>query len=527
MKQRQTLDISAASKALADDESNKTMYPPHATPGNPIASQAPINEFNKTMSVALASAEEAVSVATAQIRQASERANASTQLPAAERLPPPSGLLGLKVSNPTSPSQQRRRFPSLDSPSSAAGPSGHGEKYSTRGLLIATACIVVAIALHHLTYATSVTPAAGTLPESTIVPADVTWMLISTMSVLMMIPALGLFEAGLLRAKNSVSVLMQCFAGLAILTTLWFAVGFSLCFSPNPNRFTFGLYGSLDYAFLANVGWATALPNAPTIPGVLFVAFQGMFAAVTPLLCTGAFAERLRFEAYVAFVILWSLLVYYPLCRHIWGGGWLAQLGVVDFAGGIVIHTAAGVASLVTAIRLGPRAGFAGLSSESLAPHNIPMAATGAGLLWVGWFSFNGGSALTSGALAASTLMSTHIAGATSALAWLLLDWAHLARPTFVGVINGALSGLAGVTPAAGFITPNAGFAVGLMCGLVRAARARIAQSWNSHCPPGRCIPLRSPREPHLSSLPLAPRPPVLRAGLLLWRPAVQGGASD
>ena len=217
---------------------------------------------------------------------------------------------------------------------------------------------MVAIALHHLTYATSVTPAAGTLPESTIVPADVTWMLISTMSVLMMIPALGLFEAGLLRAKNSVSVLMQCFAGLAILTTLWFAVGFSLCFSPNPNRFTFGLYGSLDYAFLANVGWATALPNAPTIPGVLFVAFQGMFAAVTPLLCTGAFAERLRFEAYVAFVILWSLLVYYPLCRHIWGGGWLAQLGVVDFAGGIVIHTAAGVASLVTAIRLGRARGL-------------------------------------------------------------------------------------------------------------------------------------------------------------------------
>ncbi|EOD37654.1 hypothetical protein EMIHUDRAFT_225229 [Emiliania huxleyi CCMP1516] len=222
---------------------------------------------------------------------------------------------------------------------------------------------------------------------------------VSTMGVLLMVPALGLFEAGLLRAKNSVSVLIQCFAGVAVLTVLWFVIGFSLCFS------------------------------------------QGMFAAITPLL---------------------TLLVYYPLCHWVWGGGWLARLGVCDFAGGIVIHTSAGVASLVTALRLGPRVGFAGLASHSLAPHNLPMAATGAGLLWVGWFAFNGGSALAVGSLAASALLSTHVAGAGGALVWLALDWGHAGRPTFVGCINGALSGLAGVTPASGYVTPSAGLVVGL-----------------------------------------------------------------
>ena len=300
-------------------------------------------------------------------------------------------------------------------------------------------------------------------PSSEIDRADTAWMLISTAAVLLMIPALGLFEAGLLRAKNAVSVLMQCFAGAAVLSVLWFLIGFSLCFAEGGGFF----FGSLwTHAFLANVPWTSPLPAAPTIPGVLFAAFQCMFACITPLLCTGAFAERLRFEAFLTFVIVWSVFVYYPLCHWIWGGGWLSQLGVVDFAGGIVIHTAAGVASLVTAIKLGPRAGFAGVISGSLAPHNIPMAATGAGLLWFGWFGFNAGSTLSSGGLAASTLMTTHIAGATGTLAWLILDWCVTGRPTLVGVINGALSGLAGVTPASGFVPPSAGFVIGLLCGV-------------------------------------------------------------
>lgn len=188
-----------------------------------------------------------------------------------------------------------------------------------------------------------------------------------------------------------------------------------------------------------------------------------MFASITPLLVTGAFAERLRFEAFIGFVIAWSVIVYYPLARAIWGGGLLAQIGVLDFAGGIVIHTAAGIASLVSALRLGPRAGFVGSVSTSLSPHNLPMAATGAGLLWAGWFGFNGGSALASGALASATLMTTHVAGAVGCVVWLLLDWCRLGRPTFVGAINGALSGLAGVTPASGYVTPAAGFSIGLL----------------------------------------------------------------
>ena len=253
---------------------------------------------------------------------------------------------------------------------------------------------------------------------------------------------------------------MQCFAGLALLSVLWFLCGFSLCFSETD----LGLVGGLEHVGLAGIG-LSPLAAAPTIPGVLFVAFQGMFAAITPLLCTGAFAERLKFEAFLTFILAWSLIVYYPLCHWVWGGGWLARLGVVDFAGGIVIHTSAGVASLVSAVMLGPRHDF-GSTSAALAPHNLPMAATGAGLLWFGWFSFNAGSSLGAGGLAASTMMTTHIAGSAGAVAWLVLDWCFVGRPTFVGAINGAIGALAGVTPASGFITPASGFVVGLLCGV-------------------------------------------------------------
>ena len=330
--------------------------------------------------------------------------------------------------------------------------------------LILGAVIVAAVV--YLERRIAAAPPPSPLPgtgDLTIDEADTVWMLVATAAVMLMIPALGLFEAGLLRAKNSVSVLMQCFAGLAVLSVLWFVVGFSLCFSPVD----LGLVADAStHFFLARVDWRTPLPAAPTIPGVLFVAFQGMFASITPLLCTGAFAERLRFGPFLVFIVLWSFLVYYPLCHWVWGGGWLSRLGVVDFAGGIVIHTAAGIASLVTAMRLGPRSGFTGLVSHALSPHNLPMAATGAGLLWFGWFAFNGGSALTSGSLAASTVMATHIAGATGTVAWLALDWLVVGRPTFVGAINGALSGLAGVTPASGFVTPSAGLVIGLLCAI-------------------------------------------------------------
>lgn len=268
---------------------------------------------------------------------------------------------------------------------------------SLRWRLCCVAVIAVAIVLleHAVSSRSVATPTSAEL--SSIDESDTSWMLVSTMGVLLMIPALGLFEAGLLRAKNTVSVLMQCFVGVAVLTVVWFVIGFSLCFAPND----WWLYGSpRSFFFFSGVYWRTALDAAPTIPGILFAAFQGMFAAITPLLCTGAFAERLRFEAFLMFIVAWSLIVYYPLCHWIWGGGWLSRWGVVDFAGGIVIHTSAGVASLVTAVHLGPRAGFTGVVSNVLVPHNLPMAATGAGLLWFGWFAFNAGSALASGTLA-------------------------------------------------------------------------------------------------------------------------------
>ena len=385
------------------------------------------------------------------------------------------GLLGLAVQEEPA------------SPLHVGKPIEEREPISLVRLGVVGVVVAIIVVLEHMVSSGIVPPPSN--EASTIDAADTAWMLVATMSVLLMTyararafhtrsphalthsatpaapgsPALGLFEAGLLRAKNSVSVLMQCFAGLAGLSVLWFFVGFSLCFSPSNA----GLLGSpTTYFLLTNVPWDAPLPAAPTIPGVLFAAFQGMFAAITPLLCTGAFAERLRFEAFLVFIILWSLAVYYPLCHWVWGGGWLSRLGVVDFAGGIVIHTAAGAASLVTAVKLGPRRGFTGVVSGSLAPHNLPMAATGAGLLWVGWFGFNAGSAVASGALAASTLLTTHIAGATGTLAWLVLDWIVVGRPTFVGVINGALSGLAGVTPASGFVAPSAGLVIGMLCGV-------------------------------------------------------------
>ena len=383
---------------------------------------------------------------------------------------------------PLRPAQLPSREPSVHGGAyfgSIATRTASAAKTNKTGLAICVVFVVAIVFLERFVYSAPPPPLPGSFVIASaglsIDTADTAWMMVSTMAVLMMVPALGLFEAGLLRAKNSVSVLFQCFAGLALLSTLWFVVGYSLCFSPVD----YGLYGSpWTHLLLANVDWRTPLPAAPTIPGVLFVAFQGMFACITPLLCTGAFAERLRFEAFLLFIVLWSVLVYYPVCHSIWGGGTLSQLGVYDFAGGIVIHTAAGVASLITAVRLGPRSGFTGLESHALSPHNLPMAATGAGLLWTGWFGFNGGSALGVGALASSTLLTTHIAGATGTLAWLILDWCVIGRPTFVGAINGALSGLAGVTPASGFIPPSAGLVAGLLCGCASYVGCHVFKEW-------------------------------------------------
>lgn len=275
---------------------------------------------------------------------------------------------------------------------------------------------------------------------------------------MLMTPALGFFEAGLIRSKNALSVIVQTFTGIAILSALWFILGFSLVFAPSQG----GIIGGYHWLFFNDVPMNESLDYAPTIPGVSFASFQMMFAVITPLLITGAFAERMKWSSFFVFIIAWSIFIYYPLAHWIWGRGWLADLGVFDFAGGIVIHTSAGLGSLAAALVLGRRRNF---GPDIMVPHNIPLAVLGASLLWVGWFGFNAGSALASGALAANTLLVTHIASATSAIVWILLSWKRAGKPSTTAAINGAVAGLAGVTPASGFITAQSSFFLGIVLG--------------------------------------------------------------
>jgi Amt family ammonium transporter len=288
---------------------------------------------------------------------------------------------------------------------------------------------------------------------------DTTWMLISTALVMLMTPALGLFEAGFVRSKNSLSVIMQTFSGLAILSILWILIGFSLVFAPSYG----GIIGNLNWIAFNNVPFYTSLDYAPTIPGVSFASFEMMFAVITPLLITGAFAEKMKWNSFLIFIILWSIFIYYPLAHWVWGKGWLAQIGVFDFAGGIVIHTSAGMGSIASAIVFGRRKNF---RYDVVRPHNIPLAVLGGSLLWIGWFGFNAGSALASGGLAANTLLVTHAASASSAVVWILLSWKNTGKASLTAGINGAIAGLAGVTAASGFISVQSSLLLGILVGL-------------------------------------------------------------
>ena len=285
------------------------------------------------------------------------------------------------------------------------------------------------------------------------------WMLVASSLVLLMIPALGLFEAGLLRKKNTVSIFMQIFFGLALLSVMWFVFGFSLTFGPD----TAGLVGNLDWTFLKGVPFDNSLKYAPTIPGVLYAKFEMMFAVITPLLLTGAVAERMKFSAFVLFIAAWSFLIYYPLVHWIWGGGWLGKIGVVDFAGGIVIHTSAGMGALSAAIVLGRRRNY---GPSIMVPHSIPIAVLGSSLLWLGWFGFNAGSALAAGGVAGNTLINTHMASSVSALIWVGLSWMRTNKPSVVAAINGAIAGLAGITPASGYVSVEHAFVIGVAIGI-------------------------------------------------------------
>jgi Amt family ammonium transporter len=285
-------------------------------------------------------------------------------------------------------------------------------------------------------------------------------MLVAGSLVLLMIPALGLFESGLLRKKNTVSIFMQIFFGLALLSVMWFTFGFSLSFGEDNA----GVVGSMDWPFLKGVPWDAPLEKyAPTIPGVLFVKFQLMFAAITPLLLTGTIAERMKFSSFIIFIAAWSLLIYYPLVHWVWGGGWLAHLGVVDFAGGIVIHTSVGMGALAAAMVLGRRKNY---GPAIMVPHSIPLAVLGSSLLWLGWFGFNAGSALSSGGVAGNTVIVTHMASSVSALIWAGLSWMRTGKPSVVAAINGAIAGLAGITPASGFVSVEHSFVIGIAIGI-------------------------------------------------------------
>jgi Amt family ammonium transporter len=284
-------------------------------------------------------------------------------------------------------------------------------------------------------------------------------MLLSTGLVMLMTPALGFFEAGLIRRKNALSVIMQAFSGLAILSVLWIVVGFTLAFAPSQGP---GIIGGLNWIFLNDVPIDKPLNYAPTIPGVSYASYHMMFAVIAPLLITGAFAERMKWSSFFVFIILWNIVIYCPLAHWVWGRGWLARLGVFDFAGGLVVHTSAGMSSLAAALLLGRRKNF---GPTITTPHNIPIAAIGASMLWFGWFGFNAGSALASGALSANTLLVTHAAAATTSIVWILLSWKRSGKPSVIAAINGAIAGLAGVTPASGFISVQNSLILGIILG--------------------------------------------------------------
>ena len=286
---------------------------------------------------------------------------------------------------------------------------------------------------------------------------DTAWMLTSTALVLFMtLPGLALFYAGLVRSKNAVSVLMQCFAIACIASIVWVVYGYSLAFRGDG-----AFVGDLSAAFLSGIGRDTL---SGTIPETVFVMFQMTFAIITPALVVGAFAERMKFSAMCLFTFLWLTVVYLPACHMVWGGGLLAQWGVIDFAGGLVVHLTCGVGALVAALVLGKRKGFPG---SAMPPHNRSLVVMGAAMLWVGWFGFNAGSAVAASTDAGMAMLVTHISAAVGAFTWMALEWIKQGKPTVVGIATGMVAGLATITPAAGTVGPEGALLIGLMAGIV------------------------------------------------------------
>ncbi len=289
---------------------------------------------------------------------------------------------------------------------------------------------------------------------------DTAFVLIAAALVFLMTPGLALFYGGMVRSKNVLGTIMQSFIIISVVSLEWIYVGYSMSFGPDVG----GLIGNLSWMGLKGVGAAPNPDYGPTIPQTVFMIYQCMFAVITPALITGAFAERMRFGPFLLFSLLWTIVVYNPVCHWVWGaGGWLKAKGVLDFAGGLVVHLTSGAAALAAALVLGRRKGY---GKENFLPHNLPMTLLGAGILWFGWFGFNAGSALAANAVAGTAFVSTHLAGMSGMAMWVLLEWVHRGRPTTLGAASGAIAGLATVTPAAGFVSPNSAVIIGLLAGV-------------------------------------------------------------
>jgi Amt family ammonium transporter len=301
-------------------------------------------------------------------------------------------------------------------------------------------------------------PALAQSPTAKIDAGDTAWMLAATALVLMMsIPGLALFYAGMVRKKNVLATMAQTFAAVALVSILWMMLGYTLAFSGDAPAL-----GNLERAFLQGIGMDSVSPLAKTIPESLFMMYQMTFAIITVALVAGAVADRMRFSAFLLFSLIWFFVVYVPLAHWVWGGGFLQAMGVLDFAGGTVVHINAGVAGLVAAVVLGKRRGY---GQENLAPYDLSLAVIGTGLLWVGWFGFNGGSALGAGSRASMAIVATHLAACAGALTWILLEWSERGKPSVLGIISGAVAGLGTITPASGYVLPWHGVIIGIMAG--------------------------------------------------------------
>ncbi|QWR77444.1 ammonium transporter [Candidatus Magnetomonas plexicatena] len=291
--------------------------------------------------------------------------------------------------------------------------------------------------------------------------ADTAWILVSAAMVLLMTHGLAMFYGGMVRKKNVLGTIMHSFIAIAIVSVQWVVIGYSLAFGPDIK----GIIGGLDWAFLRNVGLEPNPDYAGTVPHLAFMIYQAMFAVITPALISGALAERIKFSSFILFTVLWSTVIYAPVAHWVWGkGGWLGSLGVLDFAGGIVVHVTSGLSALAAALYVGKRKGY---PHEITPPHNLPLTVIGTGILWFGWFGFNGGSALTSGALSTVAFVTSHIAAVAAVVTWVTIEWLQHGKPTVFGAATASVAGLATITPAAGYVSPMSALIIGILAGSV------------------------------------------------------------